>query len=120
MLRLVPPRIIWSREETTDLTSILQDQFYSFGIINTGPGLEYHAALAECSPPKLKRSLAMTLEDVPSPRLQDSSFWFLLYRQLVYPKKTNGAEEVYTVLLPYLNGKPIYSNAVAAKKGIER
>ena len=47
----------------------------TFAQVNTGEGTAYHFARSECSPPKLKRSLSLVLDEVPVRRLTDSSFW---------------------------------------------
>ena len=63
----------------------------------TQAGLAYHAAKAECAPPKIKRALSLVIEDIPLPRLKDTSFWFALFRPLVYPNKNNDASYLYAV-----------------------
>ena len=50
---------------------------------NTGDGLQYHFAKAQCAPPKLKRAVTMWCDNIPIDRLSDSSFWYMLFRPLV-------------------------------------
>ena len=52
----------------------------------------------------------MTIWEIPSQRLLDSSFWILLFRMQVYPSRKNTAEFLYTKLLPALNSRPLMSN----------
>ena len=64
------------------------ERSFTFAVSNTGPealGTRYHPARVEVSPPKLKRALSVVLRDVPLARLSDASFWFVLFRPLVYP-----------------------------------
>ena len=87
---------------------------FAFGVSNTGGegnGLEFHPARTECSPPKIKRALSLVAEDIPPAKLLDSSFWFMLFRPLVYPSDKNGPEALYTILLPYLNHRTASANA---------
>jgi hypothetical protein len=89
-----------------------EQQSFSFTICNTGHGMHYHYARAEVAPPKLKRSLAIRIDKIPLYRLCDSSFWYMLYRPLVYPDPSNGPAIIYEVLLPYLNNLPLGANAL--------
>ena len=108
----------WRRETKSGhaLVHVLEkasNHHFTFSTCNTkgGEGLEYHAARAQCAPPKLRRSLTLCCDDVPVWRLQDSSFWYMLFRPLVYPSDANGPAYLYEQLLPYLNSRPLYSNA---------
>ena len=107
----------WRRETKPGhaLVHVLEEasnHHFTFSTCNTkgGEGLEYHAR-AQCAPPKLRRSLTLCCDDVPVWRLQDSSFWYMLFRPLVYPSDANGPAYLYEQLLPYLNSRPLYSNA---------
>ena len=51
---------------------------YSFAIVNTGEGLEYHAAHADPLTAEIKRNLAFVLHDVPAIRVTDTCFWFMV------------------------------------------
>ena len=93
---------------------------FALGLSNTGGiivtdeddnGLNYHPGKAECTPPKMKRAMSIVCEDIPTERLLDSSFWFMLFKQLVYPSDNNGPRELYEILLPYLNNRPFSANA---------
>jgi len=84
---------------------------YSFTVCNTGPdGLQYHPSTFDQSTGLKRKQLAMTIWDIPQPRISDSSFWVVLFRMLVYPHKKHGAELLYTSLLPSLNSRPLWSN----------
>jgi hypothetical protein len=62
---------------------------YSFAIVNTGEGLEYHAAHADPVTAEIKRNLAFVLHDVPAIRVTDTVFWFMIYRMMVYPDEVS-------------------------------
>lgn len=57
---------------------------FSFSVINTGgPGLvEYHPVNAN-SATDVKYKLALVVDNVPAEKVNDSAFWFLLYRMQV-------------------------------------
>jgi hypothetical protein len=59
---------------------------------------------------KIKRMLSLVLESVPYDRIKDASFWFMIYRMMVYPAEDNGPKVFYERLLPYLNSKPLMAN----------
>lgn len=87
------------------------DNKYSFTVCNTGKdGLEYHPSSFDSETGKQLKQLAMTIWNIPSSRLMDSSFWVVLFRMQVYPTKKNTAAFLYTKLLPALNSQPLMSN----------
>mmetsp|Transcript_15429 Transcript_15429/g.33214 ORF Transcript_15429/g.33214 Transcript_15429/m.33214 type:complete len:1344 (-) Transcript_15429:16-4047(-) len=73
-------------------------------------GFDYHNARLDEETGKMKRNLCVTIEDIPSWRLCDSSFWFLLFRLKIYSDTSHTAKMLYETLLPYLNSKPLYAN----------
>ena len=85
---------------------------FTFAVSNTGDGLDYHPARSEVNPPKLKRALSIVCDKIPVQRLSDSSFWFMLFRPMVYPHETNTGSYIYEILLPYLNQRPVISSVV--------
>ena len=87
------------------------DNRWSFTVCNTGKdGLQYHPSTFDSETGRELKQLAMTVWNIPSERLLDSSFWTLLLRMQVYPSKRNTAEFLYTKLLPALNSQPLRSN----------
>lgn len=86
---------------------------FRLAVINQtmGSGLEYHPCSA-AQQPHLKRKLAFVIDEIPVPRLHDSSFWFMLMKLQVWPldQSISGPKFVYETLLPYLNDKPLYQN----------
>jgi len=60
----------------------------------------------------------LTIWDIPSERILDSSFWILLLRMQVYPSKkhVNNAELLYTKLLPSLNSRPLLANVALGQQ----
>ena len=83
---------------------------FSFTVLNTGEGLQYHPSKFDQNSGLELKQMAMTIWDIPAHRLTDSSFWVLLFRMQVYPDKRNTAEVLYTKLLPGLNSRPLRSN----------
>ena len=84
---------------------------FSFTVCNTGKdGLEYHPATFDSETGRQLKQLALTVWNIPSRRLLDSTFWTILFRMQVYPSKSNTAEFFYTKLLPALNSQPLRSN----------
>ena len=83
---------------------------FSFTVCNTGDGLEYHPSSFDPSSGLQLKQIAMTIWDIKSERILDSSFWVLLFRMQVYPNKNNNACLLYEKLLPALNSRPLWSN----------
>lgn len=84
---------------------------WSFTVCNTGrDGLQYHPASFDPETGRELKQLAMTVWDIPSVRVMDSTFWTLLFRMQVYPSHKNNAAFLYTKLLPALNSRPLLSN----------
>lgn len=89
----------------------LGNQRWSFTVCNTGQdGMQYHPATFDPETGRERKQLAMTVWDIPAPRVMDSTFWTLLFRMQVYPSKKNTAAFLYTKLLPALNSRPLLSN----------
>jgi hypothetical protein len=87
------------------------DSRWSFTVCNTSKdGLEYHPSSFDPESGRQLKQLAMTIWEIPSQRLLDSTFWILLFRMQVYPSRKNTAEFFYTKLLPALNSRPLLSN----------
>jgi hypothetical protein len=87
------------------------DGKYSFTVCNTGSdGLQYHPSTFDPETGRQLKQLALTVWNIPVSRIQDSTFWTLLFRMQVYPSKKNSAEFLYTKLLPALNSQPLRSN----------
>lgn len=84
---------------------------FSFTVCNTGKnGLQYHPSTFDPETGRELKQLALTVWNIPSRRLMDSTFWTVLFRMQVYPSKRNNAEFLYTKLLPSLNAQPLRSN----------
>ena len=62
------------------------------------------------SPEQPHRQLHLILGNVPAARVQGSAFWYLLYRQMVYPSQVNGPGVLYGVVLPFANSRPLSAN----------
>ena len=80
-----------------------QENSYSFACINVGEGCEYHACKAAPETGQIRRNSFFSFNNIPINKLADGSFWFFLWRQLVYPAPTNGPSMLYETLMPYLN-----------------
>ena len=58
---------------------------FTFTVLNSGcpgkdSGMEYHPATFNKLTGKLERNMSLSVPNVPEGRLQDSSFWVLLFR----------------------------------------
>ena len=82
-------------------------EVFHFSVVNTGSGLEHHLQHVDPATGHILQNLAFTFRNVPSEKLVDGSFWFLLYRLLCFPSPTTSAAALYGVLLPWLNGVPL-------------
>jgi hypothetical protein len=84
---------------------------WSFTVCNTGTdGTQYHPASFDPETGRELKQMAMTVWDIPTDRVMDSTFWTLLFRMQVYPSRKNNAAFLYTKLLPALNSRPLLSN----------
>jgi hypothetical protein len=86
------------------------DDTYSLAVCNSGKGSEYHVCRPAEASGELDKTLSYSLYDIPKTRVIDSSIWFLIFRQMVYPDKNNGPAALYEQLLPYLNQNPLLAN----------
>jgi len=102
--------IVAHKGETWEL-SVVND-----GSDPTDASLEYHAAGFDVATGKTKRSPFMFFDGIPRSRLADSSFWFMLFRLVVFPHAENTPARLYEVLLPYLNQVPLRTHPGAAKR----
>jgi predicted DNA-binding protein (UPF0251 family) len=105
----------WQQPEYTHLCLYIVrncgDGSFSFTVCNTGKdGLQYHPATFDSETGRELKQLSMTIWNIRTARMTDSTFWTLLFRMQVYPSKRNDAEFLYTKLLPALNAQPLRSN----------
>eukprot|EP00937_MAST-01D_sp_MAST-1D-sp2_P002013 g2013.t1 len=82
-----------------------------FAVCNTGDGDTFHPARVDIGNGKIRRMLSLEFDDVPFERVRDSSFWFMVYRLLVYPSPSHGPRVLYEALLPHLSLRPVVANA---------
>ena len=78
---------------------------YSFAIVNTDPhwGLGYHTHSAQVQP-KLKFKQVIVFNDIPPEKIEQNSFWMLLF---MLNSMRVGPDKVYDWLLPYLQDRPL-------------
>ena len=105
----------WQRPEYGNLCLYilrnLGNNKFSFTVCNTGrDGLQYHPSSFDSETGRQLKQMALTMWNIPSQRIMDSTFWVVLFRMQVYPSKRNNAEFLYTKLLPSLNTQPLLSN----------
>eukprot|EP00929_Paragymnodinium_shiwhaense_P090478 TRINITY_DN50674_c0_g1_i1.p1 TRINITY_DN50674_c0_g1~~TRINITY_DN50674_c0_g1_i1.p1 ORF type:complete len:4578 (+),score=1022.66 TRINITY_DN50674_c0_g1_i1:184-13917(+) len=102
-----------SGKSTDSKRASLSSEFL-LGVVNTGEGLEYHPVSASNLAPHPGRPLRQTpllLSGLSARRVCTTGFWYLLYRQIVYPSRGNGPRWVYGKLLPFLNERPLRANS---------
>jgi hypothetical protein len=103
--------LVVQRVEGVDAKGHELPSTWNLSVVNTGAkhGLQYHPSTARF-PPCIKRQAALTLKGIPRARLLSSTFWFMVFKPLVYPAQANGPELFYQSLLPFLNSKPLIEN----------
>ena len=83
---------------------------FCLAIINTSAdvndGLRYHP-MNPLASPDIQYKQTLIFDDIPIPKLMDSSWWLMILRMQVYPSAENTPELLYETFLPYLNGKPL-------------
>ena len=105
----------WSRGDDGHVVLYVLSRYadkagYSFGVVNTGEGIEYHSARVAVGASEILRNLPMVIEGVDEAKIRDSAFWMFLFRPQVYPHKHNGPKQLYTQLLPFLTNRPVSAN----------
>jgi hypothetical protein len=94
-----------------------KESTFSFTVVNTGDGLNYHIVSATAEPPILQYRPTITLDDIPIGRLSDSTFWYMLFKLQTWPSQLHTPKFLYETLLPYLNNKPVLCNLDAKDPG---
>eukprot|EP00439_Symbiodinium_sp_Y106_P063482 s1679_g9.t2 len=81
-------------------------------VVNTGDGLQYHPVVASGQAPHPSMPLrdSLVLSGCSRAGLCSSGFWYLIYRQLLFPCDSNGPRFLYGVILPFANKKPLRVN----------
>ncbi|CAE7412204.1 unnamed protein product, partial [Symbiodinium necroappetens] len=81
-------------------------------VVNTGDGLQYHPVVASGQAPHPSMPLrdSLVLSGCSRAGLCSSAFWYLIYRQLLFPCDSNGPRFLYGVVLPFANKKPLRVN----------
>ena len=83
---------------------------FCLAIINTSAdvndGLRDHPRNPLASP-GIQYKQTLVFDEVPIPKLLDTSWWLMVLRMQVYPSAENTPELLYETFLPYLNGKPL-------------
>ena len=105
----------WSRGEEGHVLLYILHKYrgkdgFSFTVVNTGEGVEYHACKINPDTTEPLTNLSLTVENVPAHHVADSAFWFFLFRMQVYPDEVNGPQLLYEKLIPFLGGRPLMSN----------
>jgi hypothetical protein len=78
-----------------------KDGNFSMDVVNTsGVSLNYHATKGDQLSNDTQYNSCMSFKGIPIGKFIDSSFWFMLFRMLVYPGKENHAGVLYERLLP--------------------
>ncbi len=96
---------------------------YTLSFVNPeGEGSEYHVSSLDLKFGGTQRAQAIVLSGISTWKLNNSTFWFMALRRLVFPapsdsekKFESGAKLMYERLLPSLNSRPLYSNAVISE-----
>ena len=83
---------------------------FCLAVINTSndvnDGLRYHP-MNPLASPDIQYKQTLIFDDIPIPKLMDSSWWLMILRMQVYPSAENTPELMYETFLPYLNSKPL-------------
>lgn len=98
------------KETSHGLIHVLErkdQEVYSFYVCNTGEGLEYHPTIGSGDPPAVQYKCVLAFHDVARRRIEDSSFWWLLFKTQIWGTPEQSAATVYTTLLPYLNNRTL-------------
>jgi len=85
-------------------------------VVNTDAekGLKFHSVNAIEAMPKIKYRVCLVLNDVLAKNALDDVFWMALYNIVVNPSPGDTAK-FYTILLPFLTGKPLEESLAEAE-----
>ena len=84
---------------------------FALAVCHTGQGSEGYLPLApETTTGELLQAQSIALYDVSAELVANRSFWFVVFRMLVYPSKKNGPQHFYEKILPMMNKKPLLAN----------
>jgi hypothetical protein len=98
---------------------VRKERTFSLTVVNVGgapwdasksDGLDYHPTVFDQVSGKVKRVVGVVIEEIPVPRLSDSSFWFMLFRMQLSRGQYSQSATLYETLLPHLNTRPLYAN----------
>ena len=92
------------------LVLMRQEQSYDLFVCNAGPGIGYHATKADVHTGGVKMNLPMRLRSIPIGHATDQTFWFLVFRPLVWPDAAHGPRQLYEQLLPFLTSAPLLAS----------
>ena len=86
---------------------------YSVAIVNTGDGdgsLGYHGVAVDSAEGLVLRNMAFQMQRVANERIENTAFWFLLFKSTVQPGPKFGAQFLYEKVLPYLASMPVLAS----------
>ena len=86
---------------------------FDLAVCSTGDGLLYHPARLDPASGMVQYNSPLVLREIPSARVCDGAFWYMLLRASVLNDTRCTAAAVYETLLPYLNHKPLLANCSA-------
>ena len=90
------------------------DANFSVAVINTSSGrhsgLDYHASCIEPSDGSVLRNMAFELNNIPNEKIENSAFWFVVFKAAVTPNAKYDAHFFYDKTLPFLTAMPILSS----------
>ena len=87
------------------------DSNYSIAVVNTSQsnGVAYHASAVDSEDGSILRNLAFELNNIPNEKIQNSTFWFMVFKAAVTPNPKHNMEFFYDRTLTYLTSMPILS-----------
>ena len=109
-----------ARVENTELLLLLErtaDRFFRMVIVQTDPylGLKYHAVSPTAAMPEIYYRTCMVLDNIPKKNVYDDVFWLTLYNMSI-TMRTGDMDRFYSILLPFLTGKPLEMSLVEAEQ----
>ena len=86
---------------------------YSIAVVNTGDGdgsLGYHGTAVDATEGLILRNTAFQFCSIPNNRIENTAFWFLLFKSTIQPSPKFGSKFLYEKVIPFLTSMPVLTS----------
>ena len=86
---------------------------YSIAVVNTGDGdgsLCYHGTAVDAAEGLILRNTAFQFCSISNDRIENTAFWFLLFKSTIQPSPKFGSKFLYEKVIPFLTSMPVLTS----------